>query len=318
MHLFRIPQCSIQNRNAEQKCVPAHQLSLMALAIYNDKWVLVIHIYIYIIYIYLYKEYFYVSLKQWGMERATYLNTGKTSTCHLKSVSTFFFSLACKILLIPSQGMMNNAIEFSIFQSNSVSKGLRVSCGQSPWLALVKWLGQFDDCILTHWGRVTHICISRLTITGSDNGLLPRLRQAIIWTSAGILLIGPLGTNFSEILIEIHSFSFKKMHLKMSSGRWRPFCLGLNVLTHWHLGQSVSPTLKRISQKDLPIWQVTESPCMVSWWCWPNFSMSHRTDVDKIWSFLHAKKKKKKKKRKHVKAEGPMIKCPDWEIWTKF
>ena len=50
------------------------------------------------------------------------------------------------------------------------------------------------------------------------------------WTHAGILLIGPLGTNFSEILIEIHILSFKKMHLKMSAGKWRPFCLGLYVL----------------------------------------------------------------------------------------
>ena len=83
---------------------------------------------------------------------------------------------------------------------------------------------------LTHWGRETHICVSKLTIIGSDNGLSPGRRQAIIWTSAGILLIGPLGTNFNEILIEIHVFSFKKMHLKMSSAKWRPFCLGLNVL----------------------------------------------------------------------------------------
>ena len=86
-------------------------------------------------------------------------------------------------------------------------------------------------CLLTHWGRVTHICVSKLTIIGSDNGLSPARRQAIIWTNAGILLIGPLGTNFSEILIEILTFSFKKMHLKMSSGKWRPSCLGLNVLT---------------------------------------------------------------------------------------
>ena len=55
-------------------------------------------------------------------------------------------------------------------------------------------------------------------------------RQAIIWTNAGMLLIGPLGTNFSEIIIGIQRFSFKKMHLNMSSARWRPFCLGLNVL----------------------------------------------------------------------------------------
>ena len=77
---------------------------------------------------------------------------------------------------------------------------------------------------------MTHICASIVTIIGSDNGLSPGRRQAIIWTNAGILLIGPLGTNFNEIVIEIHTFSFKKIHFKMSSGKWRPFCLGLNVL----------------------------------------------------------------------------------------
>ena len=77
---------------------------------------------------------------------------------------------------------------------------------------------------------MTHICVSKQTAIGSDNGLSPGRRQAIIWTNAGILLIGPLGTNFSEILIEIYIFSFMKMHLKMSSGIWRPLCLGLNLL----------------------------------------------------------------------------------------
>ena len=78
---------------------------------------------------------------------------------------------------------------------------------------------------------MTHICVSNLTIIGSDNGLSPGRRQAIIWTNAGILLIGPLGTNFSELSIEIQTFSFKKNHLKVSSAKWRPFCVGLNVLT---------------------------------------------------------------------------------------
>ena len=76
---------------------------------------------------------------------------------------------------------------------------------------------------LTHWGRATHICVGKLTIIGSDNGLSPGRRQAIIWTNAGILLIGTLGTNFSESLIGIQTFSFKKMHLKMASAKWRPF-----------------------------------------------------------------------------------------------
>ena len=83
---------------------------------------------------------------------------------------------------------------------------------------------------LSHRGRVTHICVSKLTSIASDNGLSPDRRQAIIWTNAGILLIGPLGTNFSEISIEILTFSFKKMRLKVSSAKRRPFCRGLNVL----------------------------------------------------------------------------------------
>ena len=94
----------------------------------------------------------------------------------------------------------------------------------------------YEDCIavvykpLTHWGRVTHTCVSKLTIIGSDNGLSPGRRQTIIWTNAGMLLIRTFGTNFSEILGEIHSFSFSKMHLKKSSAKWRLFGLGLSQL----------------------------------------------------------------------------------------
>ena len=91
-------------------------------------------------------------------------------------------------------------------------------------------IGCVYHAVLTHWGRVTHICVSKLTTIGYDNGLSPGRRQAIIWTNDGILLIGPLRTYFSEILIEIHTFSFMKMHFKLSSERWRPFCLGLNVI----------------------------------------------------------------------------------------
>ena len=98
---------------------------------------------------------------------------------------------------------------------------------------------------LTHWGRVTHICVVKLTIIGSDNGLSPGRRQAIIWTNAGILLIGPLGKNFIEILIGIQIFSFKKMHFKISSGKCRPSCLELNVLTR----QMYKPV-----EPDFPVW----------------------------------------------------------------
>ena len=83
---------------------------------------------------------------------------------------------------------------------------------------------------ITHWGRVTHICIWKLTIIGLDDGLSPGRRQAILWTNAEILLILPLETNFSEIFIEIHTFSYSKMHLKMLSAKSRPLHLGPSVL----------------------------------------------------------------------------------------
>ena len=113
---------------------------------------------------------------------------------------------------------------------------------------------------LTHWGRVTHICVDKLTIIGSDNGFSPGRRQAIIWTNAVILLIGFLGTNFSEISIGIQTFSFKKMYLKMSSVKWRSFCLGLKVLNHYNtsspwptLGLVNSCTISQVTTIDLKI-----------------------------------------------------------------
>ena len=86
------------------------------------------------------------------------------------------------------------------------------------------------DHLLTHWGRVTHICVGNITIIGSNNGFLPGRRKAIIWTNAAILLIRSKGINFSEISNEIDtSSSNKKMPLQMSSAKYRPSCLSLCV-----------------------------------------------------------------------------------------
>ena len=73
---------------------------------------------------------------------------------------------------------------------------------------------------LTHWGWVSQIGIRKLTITGSGNGLSPGWQQAIIWTNVRILLFWTWRTNCSEILSEICTFSFEKLHLKMSSVKW--------------------------------------------------------------------------------------------------
>ena len=74
------------------------------------------------------------------------------------------------------------------------------------------------DWLLAEWhdkrGRVTPICVGKPAIIGSDNGLSLGQSQAFIWPNAGILLIGNLGINFTEILIEILTFSFKKNALE--------------------------------------------------------------------------------------------------------
>ena len=86
-----------------------------------------------------------------------------------------------------------------------------------------------------------YICVSYLTTTGSDNGLSPVWCQAIIRTNAGILLTGSSWTKFSEILLEIHTFSFTKGHFNISSVKWRPFRFSLNVLNKTKSNMQAEP-----------------------------------------------------------------------------
>ena len=89
---------------------------------------------------------------------------------------------------------------------------------------------------LTYRGQEAYICVSKLTIIGSVNGLSPRRCQAIACTNAPLLPIRPQGTcYFIEFLFKIQKFWLMEIHLKMSSAKWRPFWLGLNVLIdHTH------------------------------------------------------------------------------------
>ena len=87
---------------------------------------------------------------------------------------------------------------------------------------------------------LTHICVGKLTIIGSDNDLSPVHRQAIIWNIINWRLGNKLQWNF----IRNSNIFIQGMHIKMSSVKWRPFCLGLNVLnviplihnSLWHCG----------------------------------------------------------------------------------
>ena len=154
------------------------------------------------------------------------------------SQSIIFFKFSTPVVLIQLTKSMKSGLTWKTEFEIHVNLGCHISLTEVKRgiYASANWaITGFDNDffpvypVLTHWGRVTHICVIKLTIIGSDNGLSPGQCQAIIWTNAGILLIEPLGTNFSEILIKIHIYSFKKM----LSGKWRPFCLGLNVLIHY-------------------------------------------------------------------------------------
>ena len=133
------------------------------------------------------------------------------------------------------------------FRWQTIVQAFDVYLRNSKWLKPITRCTVFPFWPLTHWGRVTHICVSKLTIIGSDNGLSPGRRRAIIWTNAGILFIWPSGTNFSEISIDIQTFSFKKIHFKMSSGKWRPFCLVLNMLMAYVVLCPTRPSLTVVS-----------------------------------------------------------------------
>ena len=143
------------------------------------------------------------------------------------------FSLSFTFVIIGQAVLPLNHLE-GLVQNCSNSSALAMELLQyctkpSIWRALPVH-EPYEAVSLTHWGWVMHICVCNLTIIGSDKGLSPGWCQVIIWPNAGILSIGPIGTNFSEILVEIQTFSFMKMCLKVLSVKWRPFCLGLKVV----------------------------------------------------------------------------------------
>ena len=93
-----------------------------------------------------------------------------------------------------------------------------------------------------------HICVDNLTIIGSDHGLSPGRRQAIIWTNAGILLIGTLGTNFSEILIGIRNIfieenGFESVVCEMAAILSRPQCVNNMITTPLGNGETLKLSL---------------------------------------------------------------------------
>ena len=71
--------------------------------------------------------------------------------------------------------MVQNMVKYATYMLKSSVLFEKLSA-----LMMVVWPAKID---LTNWGRVTHICVNKLTIIDSDNGLPPGRHQAIIWTN---------------------------------------------------------------------------------------------------------------------------------------
>ena len=128
--------------------------------------------------------------------------------CHCSTV-------ACDPCRPPSTGVTPLTKHFMGCQDHSC-QSTQISCLTSwplCYFSAVPW-PLYE--VLTHWGWVTHICISKLTIIGSDNGLSSGQRQTIIWNGQATshylkqcwYIHWALGTNFNEISIKIHTMIF--------------------------------------------------------------------------------------------------------------
>ena len=105
-----------------------------------------------------------------------------------------------------------------------------------------------SQLLVTQWGWMMHICIGKLIIIGSDNGLSPGRHQAIIWTNTGILLIGLWG----QTPVKFKS-KFKYFHWKTRQ-----------IWGIWKLRPAYSPETPNLGQNrwcfvpcDLEIWWMT-------------------------------------------------------------
>ena len=132
---------------------------------------------------------------------------------------------------------------------------------------------------LTHWGRVTHICVGKLTIIGSENGLSPGRRQAIIWTNAGILLIEPLGTNFSEN--SPGQFARDKW-ISGTMGQWRGKCFHL-MTSSWsslyiYLNKASHSKIECKRLLNCSKYLSTDPKLFFYWWCRPICSKADSYD----------------------------------------
>ena len=153
-----------------------------------------------------------------------------------------------------------------------------------PWYKAINWTNVDQNLYhnvllgnreLTHWEWVTHKCVSKQALVQIMACHLVRAKP--LSNQCGILVTGSLGTNCSEILIDIHAFPFPKIHLKMSGKCW-PFCFGLNVLT------------RSCGQTNPSDWHITPSQCFICLFRTTiNWNLTDGSHLSSIWSLNHCK-----------------------------
>ena len=99
---------------------------------------------------------------------------------------------------------------------------------------------------------MTHACVSKLTIIGSDSGLSSGWRQAIIGNNAELFYLDPLEQTSIKFSIEIHTLSFSRKsiwkcrpensghfvnvnsyNLNIKAKQWRMFDRCPTILQEW-------------------------------------------------------------------------------------
>ena len=136
-------------------------------------------------------------------------------------------------------------------------------------IILLKLLPHFPSaCELTHWGRVTtnhHWFKSWLVTWSAPSHYLNQCANIGNWN-----LRNNLQWNFNQ-----NSCIFiQENRLEMSSGKWRPFCLHLNVLTHCNLHQAI-----HMGQ----VAELGNFGCLVTWFCYQLIAKSGNKTAAVSW-----------------------------------
>ena len=138
-----------------------------------------------------------MGIRLWASANITWIHGGFLITS-LESVLSYINFL--KIWLKPHHILNINGLEHDCCISTASALVILQSGTKCIWVLMPWVLNQGisshfrrqlcgKTITVTHWGRVTHICVSNLTIIGSDNGLSPGRRQAIVRTNDGQIIV---------------------------------------------------------------------------------------------------------------------------------